>query len=160
MEGTANLVAFRLSLPGSGIPSSATTTSSNPVLILKPGFQVPIDYQSPNGNWYSYSLLQGNNATSTWISAGNPSNPSLNVAMVASTYGYNPGPPVGTAPTVLKAGAATPWDMVTLAQAPMFAKADPRSIRYNSQVGVINVASPPMAVVSAGIIGSIWPNGY
>ena len=160
MEGTTNLVAFRLSLPGSGIPSSATTTSSNPVLILKPGFQVTIDYQSPNGNWYSYSLLQGNNATSTWISAGNPSNPSLNVAMVASTYGYNPGPPVGTAPTVLKAGAATPWDMVTLAQAPMFAKADPRSIRYNSQVGVINVASPPMAVVSAGIIGSIWPNGY
>ena len=50
--------------------------------------------------------------------------------------------------------------MTALAQGPMFAKADARSIRYNSQIGVVNLASPPMAVVSAGIIGSIWPNTY
>src|SRR4029077_12049368 len=33
MEGTTNIVAFRLSLPGSLIPSSTTTVASNPVLI-------------------------------------------------------------------------------------------------------------------------------
>jgi hypothetical protein len=37
----------------------------------------------------------------------------------------------------------------------MFAKADPRSIRYNSQIGVMTVNSE-----SAGIMGSIWPDGY
>jgi hypothetical protein len=42
----------------------------------------------------------------------------------------------------------------------MFAKADPRSIRYNSQIGVVNLANPPMPFNSAGVIGSIWPSPY
>ena len=162
LEGTTNLVVFRASLPGSSIPSTATATTTNPVIILRPGFQITLDYQSSTTStkWYSYSFLQGNNDTSTWISGSNGSNPSLSLTTIASQYGYNPGPPVGIAPTILKAGIASPWDMVTLAQAPMFAKADPRSMRYNSQIGVVNLPSPPMAVISAGIIGSIWPNPY
>src|SRR5207248_2442007 len=43
----------------------------------------------------------------------------------------------------------------------MFAKADPRSIRYNSQIGVVNLTSPPSATpAAAGIVASIWPNPY
>jgi hypothetical protein len=42
----------------------------------------------------------------------------------------------------------------------MFAKSDPRSIRYNSLIGVINFGNPPMTVNSAGVIGSIWPSPY
>lgn len=162
-EGTTNIIAFRVSLPGSAIPASTTTVTTNPVLILKPGFQITLDYQSPNGIWYPYSFLQGNNATNTWISASNSANPSLNLATTASQYGFNPAPtpaPPATQRTVLKLGAAAPWDMVTLAQAPMFAKGDPRSIRYNSDIGVVNLASPPMSVVSAGAIGPIWPDTY
>ncbi len=119
-----------------------------------------MDYQSSNGTWYPYSFLQGNNAASTWIAASLPANPSLNLTTGFSRYGFNPGPPIGTAPTVLltAGGTATLWNMTALAQGPMFAKADPRSIRYNSQIGIVNLASPPMAVVSAGVIGPIWPN--
>ena len=40
----------------------------------------------------------------------------------------------------------------------MFAKGDPRSIRYNSQIGVLNLSAPPMSFASAGVIGSIWPD--
>jgi hypothetical protein len=57
-------------------------------------------------------------------------------------------------------GTPTPWSDVTgaLAHAPMFAKADPRSIRYNSTIGVVNVANLPFN--SASVIGSIWPSQY
>ena len=159
LPGTTNFVVFRLSIPGSGILS--TFNGQNPVLILRPGFQMTMDYQSPNGTWYPYSFLQGNNATSTWISASNPANPSLNLTTVFSHYGLNPGPPAGISPTVLiSSNTATLWNVTALAQGPMFAKADPRSIRYNSQIGVVNLASPPMAAVSAGVVGSIWPNTY
>ncbi len=120
-----------------------------------------LDYQSPNGTWYSYSFLQGNNATNTWISAD------LNLTTVTSKYGTNPSPsPMPTpspSPTILlrSTGVATPWAVTTLADAPMFAKADPRSIRYNSQIGVVNLTSPPTSTPSAaGIIGSIWPDAY
>jgi hypothetical protein len=37
----------------------------------------------------------------------------------------------------------------------MFAKADPRSIRYNSIIGVVTAAAN-----SAGVIASIWPSQY
>jgi hypothetical protein len=51
--------------------------------------------------------------------------------------------------------------MTTLAQAPMFAKADPRSIRYNTQIGTISLPTAnPSPTPSAGIIDSIWPNAY
>jgi hypothetical protein len=152
LPGTTNFVVFRLSIPGSDISPSATR---NPVLILKSGFQMFLDYQSPNGTWYSYCFLQGNNATNTWVSAD------LNLVTGFSHYGLNPGPPAGTAPTVLNSdGTATLWNMLALAQAPMFAKGDPRSTRYNSQIGVVNLAVPPMSNISAGIIGSIWPDAY
>ena len=151
LPGTTNFIVFRLSIPGSGIPT--TFNGQNPVLILRPGFQMTMDYQSPNGNWYPYSFLQGNNATSTWISAN------LNLTTNFSQYGLNTSP-VSTSPTVLHSGVGTIWDVTTLAQAPMFAKSDPRSIRYNSQIGVINLSKPPMSVASAGIIGSIWPDTY
>jgi hypothetical protein len=164
-------VVFRVSFPGSCIPAGATTIVTNPVLILKPGFQMTVDYQSPNGTWYSYSFLQGNNATNTWISGSNGTNPSLNVTTTWSIYGRNPSPsptPATTPyPTILVASPtpiaspATLWSLTTLSQAPMFAKADPRSIRYNSQIGVLNLTIPPSSTPSAaGIIGSIWPNGY
>jgi hypothetical protein len=144
---TDNFVVLTLSLPGSGITSGS---GKNPVLILKPGFQITLDYQSPTTStkWYSYSFLQGNNATNTWISAN------LNLATSFSQYG-------GTSPNmnILNSGTstATPWDMGALIKAPMFAKGDPRSIRYNSQIGTVNLASP-MSFVSAGVIGSIWPD--
>jgi hypothetical protein len=152
-----HFVVFRLSLPGTGIPSGST---ANPVLILQPGFQMRLEYQSPNGQWYPYSFLQGNNETTTTIGNTNPSTPTnLCLAATFSTYGQ----PTGyTNPTVVNSGAATLWSDVTgaLAHAPMFAKSDPRSIRYNSLIGVINFANPPMTVNSAGIIGSIWPSPY
>src|SRR5205823_5020954 len=38
---------------------------------------------------------------------------------------------------------------------------DPRSIRYNSQIGVLSLSSATASPTpSAGIIGSIWPNNY
>jgi hypothetical protein len=151
-------VAFRLSLPGVLILPVNIIVGQNPALILQPGFQISLDYQSPNGQWYSYSFLQGNNATSTWISP-DPSRP-LTIATSFSKYFLNTTP--GALPTIVNSGTltVTPWAISALAQAPMFAKADPRSIRYNSQIGVINLANPPMTFNSAGIIGSIWPSPY
>jgi len=153
LPGNDNFVVFRLSIPGSGIPT--TSNGTNPVLILKssPVFQMTVDYQSSNGTWYPYSFLQGNNATNTWISAN------LNLTTTFSQYGFNTSP-VSTSPTVLHSSVGTIWDVTTLAQAPMFAKGDPRSIRYNSQIGVVNLSKPPMSVVSAGVLGPIWPDGY
>jgi len=166
-------VVFRISLPGSSIPTSTLSPTQNPVLILKPAFQMTVDYQSPNGTWYSYSFLQGNSATNTWISGSNAANPSLNLTTVLSKYGQNlapsPTPPPSPSPTptprptvlLSSTGVATPWNVTTLAPAPMFAKADPRSIRYDSQIGVITLTSPPTSTPSAaGVIGSIWPSGY
>jgi hypothetical protein len=154
---TDHFVAFRLSLPGTGIPSG---TVSNPVLILQPGFQMRLEYQSSNGQWYPYSFLQGNNETTTTIGNTNPSSPTnLCLATTYSAYGQ----PAGyTNPTVVNSGSATLWTDITgaLAHAPMFAKSDPRSVRYNSLIGVINFGNPPMTVNSAGIIGSIWPSPY
>jgi hypothetical protein len=147
---TDNFVVFRLSLLGSGI----TSPTGRPVLILQPGFQVRMEYQSPNLQWYPYSFLQGvgpDATNNTWISTN------LDLATTFSQYGT----PTGyTFPTVVNSGTTTrtPWMVTALAQAPMFAKADPRSIRYNSQVGVVNLLSPPMSFLSAGIIGSIWPD--
>src|SRR5207248_8343269 len=83
----------------------------------------------------------------------------LNLASNFSQYGLNTSP-VSTSPTVLHLGTGTIWDVTTLGQAPMLAKADPRSIRYNSQIGVVNLANPPMPFISAGVIGSIWPSPY
>lgn len=175
LQGSSNVVVFRISLPGSAIPSTAVSPPQNPVIILKPGFRLFLEYQSSNGLWYPYSFLQGNNAPTTWISAN------LNLNASYSQYGLNPSPspspspsPATILPTVINSaaapspGPATVWDMTTLASAPMFAKSDPRSIRYNSQIGVLNVplpspaptASPVPTPWSAGIIGSIWPNGY
>jgi hypothetical protein len=167
------IVVFRISLPGNSILDSALSPPQNPVLILQPGFRMTVEYQSPTDStkWYSYSFLQGNNEPSTWISANNPANPSLNLTTTLSQYGRNPSPapvespsPTPTPfPTVLlsSTGPATPWNVTTLAQVPMFAKADPRSIRFNSQIGVINLTSPPSSALDlAGIIRSIWPNGY
>src|SRR5207248_9434196 len=125
-----NFGVFSRTIQRSAIPLTCT---GNPILVFNSGYQVTLDYQSPNGTWYSYSFLHGNNATNTWISAN------LNLVTSCSDYGLNPGPPVGTAPTILaSAGTATPWNpsvggvagVTVLAQAPMFAKADPRSIRY------------------------------
>jgi len=160
-----HFIVFRLSLQGSNIPSGNT---QRPVLVLPTGFQVSLDYQSPNGQWYSYSFLQGNNASNTWITAS-PPNPGLCLATNFSQYG-KPSPSY-TNPTIVNAtntSQATLWSgggpsvagIAALAQAPMFAKADPRSIRYNSIVGVINLANPPMSFNSAGVIGSIWPSPY
>jgi hypothetical protein len=160
---TDHFVAFRLSLPGLNIPP--LYIGQTPVLILKPGFQITMDYQSPLGNWYSYSFLQGNNEPSTWISGSNVANPSLNLAAGRSRYGISASPlPTPSAPTIVNPTpiplVATPWDSTTLREAPTFAKADPRSIRYNSMIGVVNLANPPMPFNSAGVIGSIWPSPY
>jgi hypothetical protein len=154
---TDNYVVFRLSLPGILIVP-LSILGQKPVLVLQPGFQVSLEYQSPNGQWYPYSFLQGNNASNTWITA----TPGLCLGTSFSQYGLNPAlpPPPTVLPTIINAGPpligqATLWTRDALAQAPMFAKADPRSIRYNTQIGVVNVASN-----SAGVIGSIWPSQY
>jgi len=164
-------VVFRLALPGAFILPTSIILGQKPVLILQPGFQVSLDYQSPNGTWYSYSFLQGVNDNAnppiTWITAG-PRGP-LTIGTSYSEYGINLAlPPLPSAlPTVinlgpLPLGTPTPWSDVTggLAHAPMFAKADPRSIRYNSMIGVVNVAQPPLSFPSAGIVGPIWPGPY
>jgi hypothetical protein len=164
-------VVFRLALSGASILPTNIIFGQRPVLILQPGFQVSLDYQSPNGNWYPYSFLQGVNDNAnppiTWITAG-PRGP-LTIGTSYSEYGTNLAqpPPPSALPTVinlgpLPVGTPTPWSDVTggLGHAPMFAKSDPRSIRYNSMIGVVNVANPPLSFNSAGVIGSIWPNSY
>jgi hypothetical protein len=172
-------VVFRIAFPGNYIPTTWTSGTQNPVLMLMPGFQMTLDYRSHNGSWYSYSFLQGNSASpsanpsatphNTWISGGTGST-TLNLVTNFSRYGPNPAPsaspsptPAGTPyPTIVTASptpGATGWNVTTLAQAPMFAKADPRSIRYNSLIGVINL-STPTPTPAAGIIRSIWPSGY
>jgi hypothetical protein len=154
-----HFVIFRLSLPGTGIPSGSI--GLNPVLILQPGFQMRLEYQSPNGNWYPYSFLQGNNETTTSIGYTNPASPTnLCVGTTFSHYGQPTGYSNPTA--VISSNTAALWSDITgaLAHAPMLAKSDPRSIRYNSLIGVINFGNPPMTVNSAGIIGSIWPSPY
>lgn len=156
-----NLVVFTLPIAGSTI--FAGSNGKSPVMILEPGspgLQVSLDYQSPNGQWYSYSFLQGNNATTTWVTG----NPGLCLATSFSQYSQ----PAGyISPTIVNAGTSTVtrWDQATggiaaLAQAPMFAKSDARSIRYNSMIGVVNVTNPPLPFNSAGVIGSIWPSPY
>jgi len=164
---TDDYVVFGVRLPGAMILPTNIVFGLQPVLIFQPGFQVSLDYQSPNGNWYPYSFLQGNNASNTWIAAG-PRGP-LTVGTGYSEYGISLNlPPLTALPTAVNHGALlhigtpTPWDDVTggPAHAPMFAKADPRSIRYNSSIGVVNVANPPLSFNSAGVIGSIWPGPY
>ena len=160
-----HFIVFRLSLAGISIPSANT---QRPVLILRQGFQVSLDYQSPNGQWYSYSFLQGNNATSTWI--GSEPSHATNLCLATNYSQYGKPSPSYTNPTIVNSsntstatlwtGGATAAGIAALAQAPMLARADPRSIRYNSQIGVINLANPPMSFTSAGIIGSIWPGAY
>jgi len=149
---TDEFVVYRASIQGSQIPNGST--GFNPVLILPTGFQITLDYQSPNGQWYSYSFLQGNNATNTWITAS----PGLCLATSFSQYGSGPKPTIVN----VIGGAQSLWTDVTgpLAHSPMFAKADPRSIRYNSMIGVVNVANPPLPFNSAGVIGPIWPSQY
>ena len=120
-----------------------------------------LEYQSPNGNWYPYSFLQGNNETTTTIGYTNSLSPTnLCVGTTFSHYGLPTGYPNPTA--VISSNTAALWSDITgaLAHAPMLAKSDPRSIRYNSLIGVINFGNPPMTVNSAGIIGSIWPSPY
>jgi hypothetical protein len=170
---TDDYIAFRLSLPGALILPTNIILGQKPVLILQPGFQVSLEYQSPTNStkWYSYSFLQGINDSGnppvTWISAG-PLGP-LTIGTNYSQYGVNVAlpPPPSALPTVINSGplpvgTPTPWNDVTgaLARAPMFAKADPRSTRYNSMIGVVNVANPPLSFNSAGVIGSIWPSQY
>jgi Tfp pilus assembly protein PilX len=170
---TDDYIVFRLSLPGALILPTNIILGQKPVLILQPGFQVSLDYQSPTNStkWYSYSFLQGINDSGnppiTWITAG-PLGP-LTIGTNYSEYGTNVAlpPPPSALPTVinlgpLPVGTPTPWNDVTgaLAHAPMFAKADPRSPRYNSMIGVVNVANPPLGFNSAGVIGSIWPSQY
>jgi hypothetical protein len=151
MPAGARYIVYRLSLAGANIPSTALAPNQHPVLILKPQFQMALDYQSPNGQWYPYSSLQGNNESSTWISSD------LSLVTNYSAYGMS-----GSAPTLLNLNTTTPtpWALATVAAGPMFAKADPRTIRYNSQIGVVNLTAPPLASASAGGIGSIWPNLY
>jgi hypothetical protein len=164
-------VVFGVRLPGVMILPTNIVFGLQPVLIFQPGFQVSLDYQSPNGNWYSYSFLQGlndyANPHATWITAG-PRGP-LTIGSSYSEYGISLNlPPLTALPTAVNRGALlhigtpTPWDDVTggPAHAPMFAKADPRSIRYNSMIGAINVSNPPLSFNSAGVIGSIWPGPY
>lgn len=156
--GNSRWMVLRLSLAGGNIPTSAFVSNQNPVLILQPGFQVSMEYQSPNGNWYPYSFLQGNNASNTWI--GNTA-PTRNLNLVTNYSVYAKAS--GTVPTIGNSASpttVTPWATATLASAPMFAKADPRSARYNSEVGVLNIGSPPMASASAGVVGSLWPDAY
>jgi hypothetical protein len=160
-------VVFGLRLPGVMILPTNIVFGLKPVLRLQPGFQLTLDYQSPNGTWYSYSFLQGNNASTTWISPD--STRPLTIGTGYSEYGISLNlPPLTALPTAVNLGALshigtpTPWNDVTgaLAHAPMFAKADPRSIRYNSTIGVVNVTNPPLPFNSAGVIGSIWPSPY
>ena len=166
-------VVFGLGLPGLLISPTNIVFGLKPVLIFQPGFQISLDYQSPNGSWYSYSLLQGVNENAnprvTWITAG--SRGPLTIGTSYSEYGISLSlPPLTALPTIINLGGSlpiplgtpTPWNDVTgaLGHAPMFAKADPRSIRYNSTIGVVNVGNPPLPFNSAGVIGSIWPSPY
>src|SRR5882757_8142191 len=100
-------VVFGLRLPGLLI-LPGTIFQKEPVLIFQPGFQISLDYQSPNGNWYSYSFLQGVNDNAsppiTWIVAG-PRGP-LTIGTSYSEYGTNLAlpPPPSALPTVINLG--------------------------------------------------------
>jgi hypothetical protein len=151
-----DFVVFRLSFVGNSVPGGSQNLY--PVLVLQSGFQVTLDYQSPNGQWYSYSFLQGNNATNTWITSAS----GLCLATKFSQYGSGAKPTIvntGTSTTTLWTGSAT-GGILAVAKAPMFAKADPRNPRYSSRIGVVNVANPPLPWACAGILGPIWPSQY
>src|SRR5205823_8575021 len=123
---TDNFVVFTLPLAGLNIPPAS---SQRPVLILKPGFQVTLDYQSPNGQWYSYSFLQGNNATNTWITAVPSPTPGLCLATTFSKYNKPGGYSQATVVLSTNTNQATLWSGANavgtsaVAQSPMFAKA-------------------------------------
>src|SRR5207249_2358622 len=131
-----DFIVFRLSLQGDSIPAGAL--GQFPVLILQSGFQVSLDYQSPNGQWYSYSLLQGvgKDATNnTWITPPNPPGVGLCLATSFSQYRTPGGFTQGTIADSTNQNNPSLWTDMTgaLRNSPMFAKGDPRSIRYNSQ---------------------------
>ena len=102
-----HFIVYRLSLPGNSIPS--TSLGKNPVLVFRPGFQVSLDYQSPNGQWYPYSFLQGNNAANTWISG----NPGLCLATAFSQYNQPGGYSNPTVVNSANISTVTRWDQAT-----------------------------------------------
>jgi hypothetical protein len=158
--GNQRWIAYRVSLPGGNVDPGAFSPPQNPVLILQPGFQVTMEYQSPNGSWYPYSFLQGNNeSNTTWIGRTTPAS-NLNLVTDYSIYAPTGAPPFPSIVNSSDSVTATPWATATLFDAPMFAKADPRSIRYNSQIGVLNITGPPMTDASVGIVGTLWPHAY
>lgn len=153
---TDDFIAFRISFSGADITGSYE--GQNPVLVLKSGFQVSLDYQSPNGQWYSYSFLQGNNASNTWITSAN------GLCLATSFSQYHKFGSFSQATIVDSLNQSNPslWNDLTgaLKNSPMFAKADPRNPRYSSRIGVVNLGNPPLPWASAGILGPIWPSQY
>jgi len=117
-----------------------------PVLILQPGFQMRLEYQSPNGQWYPYSFLQGNNETTTTIGNTNPPVQRTCVFDKFSNYGQ---PALYTNPTVVNSGTATLWSDVTgaLAHAPMFASPIRGAFATTALLALFNIAKSPMTFI-------------
>ncbi len=159
LSGSNRYVVMRAGHPGSAI--TASILGKNPALILNAGFQVTMDYQSPinSSKWYSYSFLQGNNESSTWMGQTQI----VDTNSVYSTVTVTPAPtatpyPTQTIATVANPTQITPWAMSTVNLASTFIKSDPRSIRFNSIIDTLTDPNASPAPIAA-VIKSIWPNG-
>lgn len=149
--GGGRYAVVRMSHPKTPISTTVPSVfGSNPALILNSGFQVSLDYQSPSGVWRSYSFLQGNNDTGTWMGQVKLTD---NSSVYATVTGTSPGAGTQTITASADTSQIRPWAMTTLNVAPTFIKSDPRSIRFNSVIGTLSTAS------TAAVVNSIWPSG-
>jgi hypothetical protein len=152
LAGAFKYAVMRLSHTKAAITAAPTVLGKNPALILSAGFQVTVDYQSPTNTtkYYSYSFLQGNNDSSTWMAQTKLTDTNSIYATVTGT-----GPAAGSQTITAAADTSqiTPWAMATLNLAPTFIKSDPRSIRFNTVIDRLSTAS------TAAVVNSIWPSG-
>jgi len=148
LSGANRYAVLRLSHPGTAVLPA--NLGQNPALILSPGFQVSLDYQSPSGTWRSYSFLQGNNDGATRMN-------SVQLIQTGSVYstvtGLGPAAGSRTITSAADPSLITPWAMSTLTAALTFIKSDPRSIRFNSVLDRLSSSG------TAAVVNSVWPSG-
>jgi hypothetical protein len=148
LSGANRYAVLRLSHPGTAI--LAANLGQNPVLILSPGFQVSLDYQSPSGIWRSYSFLQGNNDSGTRM---NSVQLIQNGGVYSIVTGLGPAAGSRTITSAADPSLIAPWTMSTLTAALTFIKSDPRSIRFNSVLDRLSSSE------TAAVVNSVWPSG-
>lgn len=124
--GSSTFAGFRVQLPGSLI----TTTGTQASLRLENGFQVSMEYLAPSGNWRSYSFLQGNNDTATWMPG----------SFVLTATNALTGTNAAGGKTVVNPGTVNVFALDTVS-APCLVKADPRSLHTTGTTGSVSAAN-------------------